>query len=512
MLWEMRYFLIVFSSILLILAFPNFELSFLAWAALAPIFFVIKESSPAKAFIFASITGVIFYAGTLYWLAHVTKLGYFVLTIYLSVFFGVFGLSSSIFFRRFENSRLSFLLSVILPSIWVMLEFLRGWLFTGFPWVILGCAQYKNPLIIQIADITGAYGVSFLIVMVNFVLFSWLSVLIKKEYKKSLLFESAALFALLAVSVGYGYLSLKKEDVCPGLKLVVAQGGIEQFKKWDPAYKDYILDTYEALTREAARTGADLIVWPETAIPTFINEYDTMDRLITLMKETGIPLFSGAVTYGRNGGEDYFFNSAVLFSIDGVIKQQYDKIHLVPFGEYIPFESSLPFLRTAIDREIGNYAKGEDFTIFEITKDGMPPIRYAALICFEDIFPDMARRFAAKGASFLINITNDAWFGESSEQLQHAQASVFRAVENRVSVVRAANNGFSCYITPKGIIEDFIYDKSAGSIYEKGAKSFSIVTEKRRSFYTFYGDVFVYICIGFIFLGLFASGRFRRQA
>ncbi|MBU4487587.1 MAG: hypothetical protein KKI13_00770, partial [Candidatus Omnitrophica bacterium] len=178
------------SAILLILSFPNFEISLLAWFALVPLFFVIKTSSPVRAFIFSYLTGAIFFAGTLYWLTYVTKLGYPVLILYLSLFFGLFGLLSSIFFRKFENSRLSFLLCVIIPSLWVFVEFLRGWLFTGFPWGLLGYSQYKNPLLIQIADITGAYGVSFIIVMVNFVLFSCLSGFLKKENKRAFVLQA----------------------------------------------------------------------------------------------------------------------------------------------------------------------------------------------------------------------------------------------------------------------------------------------------------------------------------
>lgn len=486
------------SAAFLILSFPNFEISALAWLAFAPLLFVIRNSAPARSFIFSCVTGAIFFAGALYWLTYVTKLGYFVLILYLSLFFGLFGLLSNMFFRKFENSRLSFLLCIILPSLWVVVEFLRGRLFTGFPWGILGYTQYKNPLIIQIADITGAYGVSFLIVMVNFVLFSWLSALIKKECKNGPLFESAALCVILVLCAGYGHFSLKKEAAGPELRLAAVQGGIEQFKKWDPAYKDYIMDRYETLTKEAAKDGADLIVWPETAIPGFINEDDIRIRLLKLMDETKIPLFSGAVTCEREAGKDYFFNSAVLFSPDAAARRRYDKIHLVPFGEYIPFESEIPFFRRLINKEIGGYTKGEDFTIFEITKENEGPREYAALICFEDIFPELARRFAAKGADFLINITNDAWFGESSEQLQHAQASVFRAVENRLGVIRAANNGFSCYISPQGVIEDYI-GLGGGSIYEKGAKTFNLKTGKGGSFYTAYGDVFAYAC--FLLLG-----------
>ncbi|MFH0839901.1 MAG: apolipoprotein N-acyltransferase [Candidatus Omnitrophota bacterium] len=475
----------------------------MAWVSLVPLLFIVKKTSPARAFFFSYITGALFFAGSLYWLTYVTKLGYPVLILYLSLFFGLFGLLSNVFFRKFENSRLSFLLCVIIPALWVSVEFMRGWFFTGFPWGLLGYTQYKNPLLIQIADITGAYGVSFMIVMVNFILFSCLSIFLKKEKKRAFVLQAIIFCIILGLYIGYGAFSLKKIEADTNLRLAVVQGSIEQFKKWDPAYRDYILDRYETLTKEAAEDGVDLVVWPETAIPGFIDEDDIRIRLLKLMKEMDAPLFSGAVTYEGEEGKDYFFNSAILFSPDGTIRRQYDKIHLVPFGEYIPFESEIPFFRNAINKEIGNYTKGEEFTIFEITKENERPYKYAALICFEDIFPELARRFAKDGADFLINITNDAWFRESSEQFQHAQASVFRAVENRTSVIRAANNGLSCYISPKGIIKDSIYDKNTGNIYKEGSKTFNIKVEKNRSFYTSYGDIFICACFAFLILCYF---------
>ncbi len=496
----MRFLLAISSAVLLILSFPNFEISALAWFALIPLLFVIKESPPAKSFIFSYITGAVFFAGCLYWLTYITKLGYSVLILYLSLFFALFGLLANIFFRRFKGSRLSFLLCMIIPSLWVFMEFLRGVVLTGFPWCMLGYTQYKNTLLIQIADITGAYGVSFLIVMSNVVIGT---VLERDRYGFGSRTVPIFLLAIaLSLSVGYGYLCLKDKNNATGIRLSVIQGSIEQFKKWDPAYKDYILNTYISLTGEAAKNGADLIIWPETAIPGFIDEYDIEVRLQNLMQETGIPLFSGVVTYKYEGELDYFFNSAVLFSADGTIRQQYDKIHLVPFGEYIPFESKIPFFRRAIDKEMGSYTSGKEFIIFEITKEGVSAYKYGALICFEDIFPDLARCFVSEGADFLINITNDAWFMESSEQLQHAQASVFRAVENRCSVIRAANNGFSCYINPKGVIEDYI-GKDGGSIYDPGFKTFELKIKRSKTFYSTYGDVFVGVClllVGYYFL------------
>jgi len=387
--------------------------------------------------------------------------------------------------------------------LWISSEYVRAILFTGFPWAILGYTQYRTPIIIQIADVTGSYGVSFLIMMVNFVLYSYLYLFLKRTLSRHILIsQTLILIIIMTFVLFYGYSELRNDDSNTGLKLSVIQGNIEQGKKWDTAYKDYILTRYEILTKEAAKDRPDLIIWPETSIPGLLDEEDIGKRIRKLAKDIDIPLFLGAITYESHFDRDLFFNSAVLFSLDGYIEEKYDKLHLVPFGEYVPFERYLPFIRDFINVEIGDYTKGREFTLFDIKSKRDEHFKYAALICFEDIFPALVRRFISNGANFLINITNDAWFKESSEQLQHAQASVFRAVENRVSVIRAANTGFSCYINPNGIIENSIYDKNTKGMYVPGYKTFELKISERSSFYTRYGDVFSYICIAFVLSAL----------
>ena len=476
-------------SALLILAFPNFELSFLAWIAFVPILHTIRGSSLVKTFAVFYIAGLLFFGGTLYWLAYVTKLGYFIFIAYLSLYFGLFGVFSKIFFSKFERSPFSFLLCLIIPSLWVLMEFLRGTLFTGFPWCFLGHTQYKNPLIIQIADVTGAYGVSFLIVAANVVIYSCI------ESRKLLKSQAIILALLLFTSLAYGAYRLHEKPADTGIRLSVVQGSIEQLKKWDPSYEDYILNRYETLTYDAAKDKGDMIIWPETAIPGFLDDALIQASLKRVCGGIRSPLFTGALTYTEDAERYYYFNSAVLFAPDGSVYKKHDKIHLVPFGEYIPFEAHIPFFRGSINTEIGDCTPGSEFTIFNIMSKNGDMYKYGALICFEDIFPDLARNFSKKGADFLINITNDAWFGESNEQLQHAQASVFRAVENRLSIVRAANTGLSCYINPSGIIEDGIYDNNTGSIYAEGFKTFHVLAKKEKTFYTAHGDFVICTCL-----------------
>lgn len=504
MLWKinllsrnlLELFLSFLCATLLIFAFPNFQLSALAWIAFIPLFVILNDSSLRRSFFLSCIAGLFFFGSILYWLMHVTIPGYIVLTFSLALFFSLFGLFANLFLTKLRASRFNLLLFLVLPSLWVFLEFVRGFIFTGFPWGILGYTQYKNPVLIQIADITGSYGVSFTIIMMNFVIYALLCNFFKKaSYFRGLKFQTVVSVIILAAVVLYGYFELNKDDIKTGLKLSVVQGNIEQIKKWNPAYKGYILDRYETLTKEAARDRSDLIIWPETAVPGYLDEEEIDLWLKKIIKDGGIPLFLGAVTYASDEERDYFFNSAILFSLDGNIKKRYDKLHLVPFGEYVPFEKFFPQFRNFIDVEIGDFTPGDEFTLFDITSKDRKPYKYGALICFEDIFPAMVRKFVRDGADFLVNITNDAWFKESSEQLQHTQASVFRALENRISVLRAANTGFSCYINPRGIIEDSIRDVRTGSMYIPAYKTFDIKISKKNSFYTRYGDIFAYICI-----------------
>jgi apolipoprotein N-acyltransferase len=491
MLWK-----ISITAILLILAFPNPQISILAWIAFIPLFSAIDISSRRQAFFLSYLAGIIFFAGLIYWLTYVTKLGYFILVAALAIFFALFGLLTNVFLTRLRTSKLRFLSFLLIPALWVSLEFIRSILFTGFPWGILGYTQYNNPVIIQIADITGAYGVSFIVVMVNFVIYAYLTKYLRKIPDRTLSMQLVASAVIIAAVILYGYYELGRKDIETGLKLSVVQGNIEQEKKWDPAYREFILERYESLSEKAAKDGSDLMIWPETAIPGYFGEKGIDTRLKKIIKDTGTSLFIGAVTYEVEfvDGEDHFYNSAVLIPSTGNIIKRYDKLHLVPFGEYIPFERQLPFFRDFIDVPVGDYTPGEGYAMFDIAA-GSADLKYAALICFEDIFPSFVRRFVRGGADFLINITNDAWFKESSEQLQHAQASVFRAIENRVAVVRAANTGFSCYISPKGIIEASIRDPQTGSMYIPAHKTFDLKISRKTSLYTKFGNLFTSLCL-----------------
>jgi apolipoprotein N-acyltransferase len=397
-----------------------------------------------------------------------TFLGFLLLVFYLAAYFAIFGLLFTVL-----SERLSTFTILFIAAAWVVLEYLRSNLFTGFGWALLGYSQYLNLPLIQIADLGGVYLVSFLVMVINIVTY-----LIIRRERKYLLFP--LLFIL--VSLAYGYFkiyNLKEPGGVESWKVSVIQGNIPQELKWDPEAKSYIIENYFNLTREALSDKPDLIIWPEAALP-FVLEEDPVhyERVINFAKEIKTSLLLGAVRQK----EGAYFNSAILVPLEES-PQVYDKLHLVPFGEYIPLKNIFKFLETVVP--IGDFLEGSDYVIFSSRP------KFAVLICFEDIFPQIARQFVKRGARILINITNDAWFKETSCPFQHLQASVLRAVENRVCLIRCANSGVSGFIDAKGNIFSRVSDNQGKEIFIRGYLTENIQVKKTKSIYTKYGDFFV---------------------
>lgn len=497
-----RILLCLLSAVLLILSFPNFNFWLFAWIGFLPLFLAVqKTTSRFQAFLLAYLTGIVFWTGIIYWLVHVTLPGSIILILYLALYFGIFGLIVSSLIRRPS----SVVPSLFIPSVWVLLEYLRSHLLTGFPWALLGYSQYLNLPIIQIADITGVWGVSFLIMTVNMAVYSIIcrkpspfgeaSHPVLKEKRKYLL---PAL--LIIVSLIYGYYKLYYLRVTAysrPLKVCVIQGNIPQEAKWDSRYMESILKRYSSLTVSAAEENPDLIVWPEAASPGILGEDDwVFQEIFSLVRKIKIPLIAGAVVKE----DEHYYGSALLINSSGSIAGRYDKLHLVPFGEYIPFKKTFPFLEAIVP--IGDIARGKDYTVFQC------PANFSVLDCFEDTFPELSREFVKHGAKFLVNITNDAWYKKTSAPYQHLQASVFRALENRVYLVRAANTGISGFISPEGKIISLVKNEKGQKLFISGFDTNYIkFLLENYSFYTRFGDIFIAACFLFIFYGIILSVR-----
>jgi apolipoprotein N-acyltransferase len=326
--------------------------------------------------------------------------------------------------------------------------------------------------------------------LVNVALYSVISlqssiVSVKQKYLLPLL----VLFATLV----YGYFKIYHLPLTPyplPLKISVVQANIPQELKWNPQSNNYIMRQYFTVSQEVIKDHPDLIIWPEAALPVVLEEEPAYyEEVKDFVKKIKLPLLLGAVTKRHN----LYYNSALLVSREGELLSRYDKLHLVPFGEYIPLRKIFGFLETVAP--IGDFSAGREFTVFNL------PAKFSVLICFEDLFPNLSREFVKKGAEFLINITNDAWFKETSSPYQHLQASVFRAVENRVFVVRSANTGVSGFIAPSGKIMSLVGDEFSRNIFIPGYKTKKVlVCRQNLSFYSRYGDFFVIVCFLFVLL------------
>jgi len=485
-------FLSLLSGILLALSFPDFDLEFLAWFAFVPLFYSIERKGPFHAFILGFLTGFASFLGILYWIIVAVHTygniplipSVFILLLlvgYLSLFIGAFT-----FLNRFIQIRLRLQTILLAPLLWVSLEYLRSFFLTGFPWASLGYSQYMNLPFIQMADITGVYGLSFVILLVNASLYM---VLLQWSKRTFPLREVAITILLLLGFLVYGYLRMGAVDrqtiQNPSLKIGLVQGNIDQSFKWDESFQKETMKIYERLSLKVADKKPDLIIWPETATPFFFQDAKEFQPMVLdIPKKTDAFLLFGTPSYKIERGKVHHYNSALLASPTGKLMGKYDKIHLVPYGEYVPLGEYLSL--GSLGEGIGNFKSGKE--TFNFT---LPQGKFGVLICFEIIFPDLCRRFVKEGADFLVTITNDAWFGRTSAPRQHLTMATFRAIENRVFIARSANTGISAFIDPVGRII------KQGGIFTEEAMNGTISLSKEKTFYTLYGDVFAWICSAF---------------
>ncbi len=485
-----------FSALLLALPYHFSFLWPLAFGAFIPFFFSMEKRSQSQTVLSSYLFGLFFFAMAGYWLTYVNVIGYAVLIAYFAIYFAVFGYYASGHFYSASEARASGRVrsALCLSALWVLLEWVRGWMISGMPWVFLGHSQWKNIPFIQAADITGVWGVSFAVMIVNILLYQFI------RYKKNGLRSLGAALAVMVVFYSYGFLQAdrwRENSGKPGLRVSVLQGNIPQDQKWNARVRGIIFEKYKRLTLMCANEFSDLVIWPETSFPGFFEDEPVMAaHLRSTVRQSKTPALVGAPTLGelKEGGLR-FYNSAILFGQNGEEGQRYNKTHLVPFGEYVPLEPVLGFIRHFV--AIGNFWPGTERTIF-VLKPRAPEkyltARFGVLICSEDAFADLGRDAVRQGADFLVNITNDAWFGDTAAPYQHAQASVFRAVENRVPVVRAANTGLSCFISAAGEVTSSVQERGK-EIMVTGHRTEGIYLRKSASVYNRLGDWFILFCL-----------------
>jgi apolipoprotein N-acyltransferase len=389
-------------------------------------------------------------------------------------------------------------------ALWVALELLRGHAFSGFPWALAGYSQAPLLPLIQVAEWAGVYGVSFLIILVNLGVAEVVHAARAGSAWRRPVLHLALLAALVAAAAGAGEarrrgIAQRMREQRP-LQVALVQGNIPQDVKWSPEFVVGSLQKHLALTADASESDPDLILWPEASVTFYFQEEEALDALVFQTADAaGAPIFFGASAREAAGDGARFYNSAFLVLPGGRVGGRYDKIHLVPFGEYVPFRRWLPFLpRVATGIAGGDFTPGRSAEILAL--DGQA---FGALICYEAIFPALSRALVRRGAGFLVNITNDAWFGRSGAPGQHLQMAIFRAVENRIGLGRAANTGYSALIQPTG--EVTVRTGLFTTVQRVGPLSPRVA----ETFYTQRGDVFAWGCAGLGVLA-FLAGRRRR--
>jgi len=488
------------SGLFLILIFPRFNLEFLAWFALIPLLFSIQNQTLGAVARRGFFAGMIFYFFGLNWVTNTLinygnipkSLSFLILGLlaaYLSFYISLFCVLTVKWSRG--KPVYFFLLA---PLIWTSLEYLRSTHMTfGFSWMGLGYSQFQTLSIIQPAEITGIYGISALIVLVNAALHCLLNTWIfnisssdKWRMPSRVIGVTALVFGLWVV---WGNWALKRTqsqiDLSPNIRIGLAQGNIEQHLKWKKSYQQATMEFYKELTLEAAKKKPELIVWPEATTPFYYGLDPIGTKYVQdLARITGIPLLFGSPYKENVDGKIVDYNRAFLISSQGKTVDVYDKMHLVPFGEFVPFRRALFFVEKMVEI-IGDFGFGKRATVFELNSN-----RFGVSICYEIIFPDLVRQPVKNGAEYLVNITNDAWFGRSAASYQHISIAALRAVENRTPIIRAANTGVSGIIDATGKL------RNTTQLFTREFVISEITPNKGpRTFYSQFGDIFSYLCL-----------------
>jgi apolipoprotein N-acyltransferase len=482
--------LAIASGILIALSFPNPGFSFLAWVALVPLLIALEDSTPRTAFRIGLTCGITAYAIILYWLNIVfVRYGhlpwsvsipvYLLLVLWLAMFFG---LSTGI-------ARLGELAGIkaafTLPVAWVAFDFIRSFLFSGFAWAMLGHSQFRTLPLIQIADLAGVYGITMLIVLANVVLHRALRAVSGAGIPypvKSLVILLALLFGTLF----YGFNRLNEPEInqAKPLRVALIQGNIPQDVKWSPAFRESTIEVYERLTREASKGGVDLIVWPESAVPFFFQDEPLQaERIRNLAREMNACILFGSPAHELRNGRSTFLNSAFMLSPNGETVGRADKMHLVPLGEYVPLGNILTFVNKLVVG-IGDFSPGERAVVLDTGS-----AKLGIQVCYEVIFPELAREYVRAGARVLVAITNDAWFGRSSAPYQHLAISTFRAIETRTPLIRAANTGITAIVDHNGHISTMT------GLFVEAYRTGEIQPGSGESIYLTIGDLPAWLCV-----------------
>jgi len=494
---------IFLTGILLILIFPPFPFGLLSVVCLFPFFSFLNGKSVRQVLRGGYLIGFIWASGTLYWIGWATIPGLAGSLIYVPLQFAFFAVIQGWMYLRAGRRSLW-----AAPFLWTGMEYLFSAGPLGFPWNSLANTLTDFPIMIQYADITGMYGISFWIVLMNVCIYFLFMNRMRGVKSRRM---AVAVFLLAVLPVIYGFRAKRiladvyhEEDQ---IQISMIQGNIDPFAVWTAAFKDSSFSVYRRLTRQVKKTSPDLIIWPESASPSYLRKRMMyFVRLSAEVTDIGSPLITGAPDYRwTDKGTAEIFNTAFLVQPGSSRLAYYHKMHLVPFSERVPFSENMPFLYALLDQlnwGVGHYSQGDSVTIFTVYPRHLRrDVPFGVAICFDSVFPFHVREYVRRGAEFLVIITNDGWFGNTSGPHQHAHHAVLRAIETRRWVARCANTGISEFVDPFGMIRSKTsYNKEAvltGYIHLRGNSG---------TFFVKYGEWFVcFILTGYIISLLLVS-------
>jgi len=520
-----RLLVAIVSGVLLGIVFPPFELTGLVWVAMIPLLLLPIPRRRCWILVIGYVWGFSCNVIGFWWLNRVGFGVGLLVAGYCALYFMVWyfllarfldyllvrgeedgGVGHLCWLLGVKNGINQVVLVLVMSSAWVVLEWIRGWIFTGFLWNMLAISQWRNPLLLHLSSVTGVYGISFLLVAVNISVGLYIGkrILLFREKKGYGVSYGLAVPVVMFLWVFALYFNRFYVGKCNEIVRVLGvQGNVVQCRKYTPEQLSDALGVYSDFTLKMAGKGAgiDLVVWPETAIPAPLNYDDGFYTVLqNIFKGSDSELLLGAVYLDVAKSDikdgriiDYrMTNSAFHFSATGVVLGRYDKIKRVPFGEFVPFARYCPWLvgMIGMGREL---TAGRDYTLFALPHGAKGGVN----ICYEDVFPNVSRRFTNNGANILFTLTNDAWYKNSAGARQHLLHAVFRAVENRRPLFHSGNNSETCLIMPNGKIVEPIIDKKTGNRFVRAAKVYDVPIwyDAGITFYTRYGDWFVYLCL-----------------
>ncbi len=496
------------SSVLLYFSFPNFFSLFgfwpLAWVGLVPFFCSLDQQTLPDRFKIGLLFSCLFFALLVSWLFPLNFLGYLGFIIVLMsapVLFAV------LFVCPFQNKWMGLF---YYPSLWVATEFLRTILLGGFSWT-LGHSQAFQLNAIQIASVTGSYGISFFLVLFNTCVYR----ILKGDGNQYFHAASAVFSVLILFGLGSSMISADRpaEDSKNIYEIASIQPNISPQEKWDEGLMDKTIDKHVRLTRESIKdTHPDIVIWPETAIPDdFIKDSIMREKVSQIAVEVNTHLLLGAALT-ENG---YDYNCAVLLNGRGAVLDIYRKKHLVPFSEYLPWPHIFRFLRTFFNFNIYDFHPGKSLGLFTIhQKESTGNVleqKFGVAICSEGAYPGLFRKLSGKGSGFVVLLLNDAWFKQEAAMIMHAQNEIMRAVENRQPIIRAANSGWSCVIESDGRVRALT--KKKPFLNKAGFCLFHVLPNHELTFYNKYGDIFAVMCLVFVIMNFVVKGleKFRKS-